>query len=456
MSASKHFAKRFRAKNLRQIYVEKIRETQTTGIDRVRPVSLHKTLNQEISVIIRKIADGSYKFTAYKQKLISKGADQPPRILSIPTARDRIVLRALLQTLQDVFPDATPSIPQTKIEALKTALNSSKFQEFVRLDLRNFYGSIAHTELHKAIKKRIRKKVFLDLVKKAVETPTIPNGFPSAKASQKVEGVPQGLSVSNQLAEITIKQIDEIFTNRTDIAYFRYVDDILILAANGEAKVVADEAMKQLEAKQFKPHDPSILNSKSRFGKLSETFSFLGYQVHNSSLSVRQESIHKLEFALAAILTNYRYRMTQARTPAQRDAAMRLCEWRLNLKITGCIFEGARRGWVFYFSQINDTSCLRALQNTVVTLLERFGATGAIQPKSFLKTFYESRRKEKTSHKYIPNFDSMVVSKMREILALFIGNSVAFKLSDKRVEQLFKMRIRHAVKELEADLTGLS
>ncbi|MDP3874565.1 MAG: reverse transcriptase domain-containing protein [Methyloversatilis sp.] len=402
------------------------------------------------------MADSSYKFTAYKQKLISKGADQSPRMLSIPTARDRIVLRALCQALQDVFPDAIPSLPQAKIEALKEALSSGHFQEFVRLDLRNFYGIISHAELHKAIKKRVRKKAFLELITNAVETPTIPEGSSSATAARKVKGVPQGLSISNQLAEIAINPIDSLFASRTDIAYFRYVDDILILTAAGQAKAVADEVIEQLVAKQFEPYDPSIPNSKSRFGKLSESFSFLGYQIHNGNLSVRRDSIHKLESALAAILTNYKYRMEQARTPAQREAAVRLCEWRLNLKITGCIYEGTRRGWIFYFSQINDTTCLRALQKTVASLLARFGATGAFHAKSFLKTFYESRRKDKASHKYIPNFDTMSVSQRRNILALFVGDLKVSRLSDKRVEQLFKLRIRHAVKELEADLAGLS
>ncbi len=456
MIASKHFAKRFRAKNLRQIYVERIRETHAIGIDRMRPANLHKTLNQELSVITRKVGDGSYKFTAYKQKLISKGANQIPRVLSIPTARDRIVLRALCQTLQDVFPDAIPSIPQTKIEALKEVLASGKFKEFVRLDLRNFYGSIAHIELFMALKKRIRKKAFLELVKNAIETPTIPDGTSSVGLTRNLVGVPQGLSISNQLAEITINQIDDVFNKRTDIAYFRYVDDILILATDGQATAVADQAMKLLTMKRFTPHDPSKTGSKSRLGKLSESFSFLGYQIQGASLSVRRESILKLEASLAAILTNYRYRMAQARTPAQKDNNVRLCEWRLNLKITGCIFEGARRGWVFYFSQINDTTCLRVLQNTLTTLLKRFDATDVIHPKSFIKAFYEGRRTDKASHKYIPNFDAMGVSQMRDILALFVGDHKASKLSDKSVERLFKMRIRHAVKELEADLAALS
>lgn len=456
MSASKHFTKRFRAKNLRQLFTDKIRNTSAVGIDRMRPSKLHTTLNQELSVITRKVANGTYKFTAYKQKLISKGAGHTPRILSIPTARDRIVLRALCQALQDVFPDATPSIPQIKIDALKEALDSGKFQEFVRLDLRNFYGSISHTVLHRSLTKRIRKKAFLHLIQSAIKTATIPDGSASATAPLNSLGVPQGLAISNQLAEISIKEIDDAIAARGDIAYFRYVDDILILCSSGQAKAVAQDAINHLTAREFQPHEVSAPNSKSRIGSLSEPFTFLGYQVHNTKLSVRRESIHKLESALAAIFTNFRHKMEHARTPAQRDAAIQICQWRLNLKITGCVFEGARRGWVFYFSQINDTACLRALQKTVMTLIQRFSVTGLIRPKSFLKTFYESRRKEKSSHTYIPNFDAMDVSEKREVLTIFLGKAKVAPLSDKRVEQLFSMRIRHAVKELEADLGSLS
>lgn len=456
MSAARIFAARFREKNLRRVYADKIRESKSIGIDRMRPENLNKTLNSELAIVVRKVAIGSYSFTAYKQKLISKGADQCPRVLSIPTARDRIVLRALCQVLQDVFPEAMPEIPQIKIEALKVALNSGTFHEFVRLDLRNFYGSIAHAELIKALKKRVRKRQILDLVTSAIETPTIRDGSPSAGVARNLLGVPQGLSISNQLAEITIQQIDNELTMRPDIAYFRYVDDILILTATGQSHPVAEQALQMLRDHQFIPHDPAIPNSKSKFGSLNESFSFLGYQITGNRVSVKAQSVIALEASLAAILTNYRYRVGQAQTPVARDNAIRICEWRLNLKITGCISDGVRRGWLFYFSQINDTGCLRTLQHTLTTLIERFGATSVIRPKSFIKAFYEGRRKDTELHKYIPNFDLMDVAEMRDYLSMYLGRSRVTSLSDKTVERMFKKRIRHAVKELEADLSGLS
>ncbi len=89
-------------------------------------------------------------------------------------------------------------------------------------------------------------------------------------------------------------------------------------------------------------------------------------------------------------------------------------------------------------------------------MLRRFALTGVIQPKSLIKTYYEGRRKNKGTHNYIPNFDTMSVHQHLNIPSLLLGAARINILSDKRVSELFKMRISAAVRELEADLSGMS
>jgi hypothetical protein len=146
----------------------------------------------------------------------------------------------------------------------------------------------------------------------------------------------------------------------------------------------------------------------------------------------------------------------RATRPSEKDQAIALCRWKLNLRITGCIFEGKRLGWVFYFSQITTTARLRAVSHTIDILLNRFGLAGILKPKSLIKTHYESRRKNKASHGYIPNFDTMTIPEKREILSILLGAHKIAKISEKRVGELFSMRVAMAVRELEADLAGLS
>lgn len=456
MTAAKEFQKAFRRKDLITLYEERIQHAQAIGIDRIRPAKLAEILESEVNIITRKVLTGSYAFTPYKEKLISKGAASPPRVVSIPTARDRLVLRALCELLQRIFPEAIPEIPQTKIEALKEALATGNFKEFVRLDLKKFYNSIGHIELEKALRKKIRKRELLALIDAAIKTPTVPESKGGKGSKPNSCGVPQGLSISNLLAEITLQSADSNIRRQSHIAYFRYVDDILILTGAGQADTIAKSSIAALRAIGLEPHDPNLHDSKSKVGTLTEIFSFLGYQINGTNISVRRESINKLEAALAGIFTAYRHSLSSARSLADKTSAVNLCEWRLNLRLTGCIFEGKRRGWMFYFSQINDSAPLRAIQHTVDILLERFSLKGTIKAKSILKVHYECKRKDPGNHKYIPNFDIMSVEKKRNILSLFMGADRVASLSEKQVERFFAMRIRYAIKELEADLAGSS
>ncbi|MCX0450301.1 reverse transcriptase family protein, partial [Aeromonas veronii] len=134
------------------IYTDKIKNSGAIGLDRTRPANLNNQLDEELEHIVQKTKQGTYHFTAYKEKLILKGADSNPRKISIPTARDRIVLRALCECLSDIFPTAKLSLPQRVIDSLKVALTSDTYQEYAKIDLKNFYPSIPHELIISAIK----------------------------------------------------------------------------------------------------------------------------------------------------------------------------------------------------------------------------------------------------------------------------------------------------------------
>lgn len=347
-------------------------------------------------------------------------------------------------------------LPQVAIDSLSSAISSGKYAEYVKIDLKNFYPTIPHAVIFRALKKKIRKPEILALLKSAIETPTVSESRGSKGSQPSVVGVPQGLAISNLLAEIALLSIDGPFKARSDIWFNRYVDDILILTTAGASKAVADEVIAALTKLGLTPHPPGEPGSKSKIAPLTDPFTFLGYEIAGGSINIRRESVLRFESSLASIFTGYRHRLLRATNSSEKLAAINLCRWRLNLRITGCVFEGRRLGWVFYFSQITTTDRLRAVNRTIEVLLRRFGLNGHIHPKSLIKTYYESKRKNKLSHAYIPNFDTMSVLEQRNILSLLLGATRIAKLSDKRVSELFKMRISAAVRELEADLSGAS
>ena len=456
LTAARQFKQTYSFRNLGEIYLNHIKESGAIGIDRVRPAKLEANLRDHLQLISKKVALGTYEFTAYKEKLISKGQGVPPRVISIPTARDRIVLRALCDLISGVFPETKTRLPQTVIDSLQDALSCGRFAEYIKIDLKNFYPSIPHTTLTASLKGRIRKLQILSLIQKAIETPTVPENKGGKAGNPNLCGVPQGLAISNVLAETALLSVDSQLKARMDIWYSRYVDDILILTPLGRATQVAEEVVQALKELGLTPHPPSPSGSKSKTAPLTESFSFLGYEICNGKTSIRRDSILKFEASLAKIFTAYRYRLVRAKSAREKATAIALCKWKLNLRITGCIFEGRRLGWVFYFSQVTTTDRLRAINKTIEKLIDRFNLTHEIQPKSLIKTYYESKRKNKSSHGYIPNFDEMTPAQQRDILSLLLGHEKIAHLTDRRVSELFKMRMSVAVRELEADLSGMS
>ncbi len=454
MTAARSFKKRFARRSLLHIYTEKIKHSGAIGLDRTRPASLESRLNDELDHIVQKVEQGTYRFTAYKEKLILKGAGFSPRQISIPTARDRIVLRALCECLSDVFPCAKLTLPQIVIDSLKSALGSGNYKDYAKIDLKSFYPSIPHNLINKAINKKVRKPELRRLIVDAVSTPTVPESKGRKDTPCSNIGVPQGLAISNLLAEVAMQGIDSAFKARQDIWYKRYVDDILILAPPGEALPIAEELINELKKLELNPHDFGI-DSKSKVGSLMEPFSFLGYQVDADSILIRHESILRFESSIAKIFTAYRHKLTSARSRADRERAQAYCQWKLNLRITGCIFEGKRLGWAAYFSQITTTSQLRAVNHTIRKLNERFCPAGEVRPKSLIKTFYELRRGTTGTHRYIPNFDTLDIGQQREILAIWLG-AEAMTLPDAEVERRFSIKVSRAVRELEEDIAHSS
>ena len=268
--------------------------------------------------------------------------------------------------------------------------------------------------------------------------------------------MPQGLAISNILAEISLSFFDKEINETSDIWFMRYVDDILILVPNGQAETIASSVIKKLQILNLNPHPLNEINSKSKIGNLDEPFDFLGYHINQGELLIKRESILKFESSLAKIFTAYRHALQQAKNKKDKERAIAYCQWKLNLRITGCVFEGKRLGWVSYFSQISTTTQLRSVNHTVSNLLRRFNLSSDIKQKSLIKTFYELRRGTAENFKYIPNFDNLDISQKRELVSMWIGKDKAKKLSNDEIEKKFKFKISKSAKELEEDISGVS
>lgn len=465
MDSENLFTQEFSQERLLDIYHNHVAQTSAIGIDRLGKGQFEKQLDQQISVLHQKANSGTYRFSQYREKLISKGAKKYPREISIPTFRDRIALRALCNVLHVTFAsDLLLKIPQAVIHEVKESIKTGEYQFFAKLDIKNFYPSIRHDLLLNRIKTKIEDEKLLKLLTSGIESPTVP--FPNKEAASNKTGVPQGLAVSNILAEIHLAPFDHNYTSMEDIRYFRYVDDILVLSKTEATYQVEEMSTRLQDEYELSAYPLQPGGTKTACGSINDTFHFLGYEFRNQRCLAKIESVKRVEDSLADIFTTYKYKLQKINSQALDNntrqfkfkVARNILMWRINLRVTGCLFEGARKGWVFYFSQIDEDHLeqLWRLDRTVDNLLKRFDLPSDCQAKSFVRTFFETKRRNPTANSYIPNFDTTSVQQQRIILSNYFGMAHLNDWTDTQIQAEFAKRIRRVTKELELDIQDVS
>ncbi|EKO3993993.1 hypothetical protein DX541_22260 [Vibrio fluvialis] len=435
MQAHKLFKKRFSKSSLRDIYFKYVHYTSSTGIDGIIANDKYD-YESEIELINKKVTSGKYKFSKYKEKLISKGAGKEPRVISIPTVRDRIVIKALHLFLQDVYPASSKTlIPQLMLSNISNEVKKTKYKSFIKVDIKNFYPSIAHDLLLKKTFKRIRKSEIKSLIEKAIK-----NNTGNIKPES---GVPQGLAISNILAEIYLEDLDFNYKSDKNISYNRYVDDILVLSKDTRPKKLLDNIISDFSNLKLTCHNYDDIGSKTKIDRLYKSFDFLGYWIENRKLTVKKESIWKVENSIAKIINSHKY-ISKPKSY--------ITESKLNLRITGCIYEGKRRGWLFYYSQLEDETILYKLDSTVKKMLKQAKLDKIIKQKKFSKSYKECKRDVLDNHQYIVNFDGYSLPQKRELLTQFMDPEKVSILDNQTINSLFSKRVRHLVKDLEEDI----
>lgn len=443
MTIQQQFNEHFSEENLKRIFVEHVVYSGATGIDNLDQYAFRAQLDNQISILSRKMLAGTYKFTKYKLKLVSKGKDKAPREISIPTVRDRIAMRAMCDFLTEIYSgDVEFNLPQKVIKRVKADVASGQFTGVIKLDVSNFYPSIKHKELRSRLGKKIRSEAIKNVLFSAITSPTV--AVSKTTDNPSTRGVPQGLAISNILAAIYLINIDDYFESLPNIKYYRYVDDVMVFCDYNNAQTIATDVIKRFNRIGLKMYDPKKRPDKSTIEQLGRSFDYLGYHFYDSTISARLGSIERLKNSLVSIFTSYRH-------SKQKSEGFLL--WRLNLRITGCIFENNAKGWLFFFSEINDEKLLHTLDHYVNKLVIRFNV--GISPKKFVRAFKElSHRKYETN--YIPNFDQYSLEDKRKVLVDYFNLDVGKLRDDSEVDFEFNKRIKKQVKDLLVDVQSFN
>lgn len=446
----------FEIKYLKNLFVKKIKKSKSKGIDKITIDVFEKKLDENLNLIIKKVLNNTYKFSPYLEILKLKGRNKTPRVISIPTIRDKIVLLAIKEILHKTFDkDVNRKLPNNYIKDIKKYLAENPEEKFyLKLDLEKFYDKINREILLNKLQNKGLSDVIKDLISKAISTNTIP---PNIKKSdyKKFEtelGIPQGLSISNILAQIYVLDFDKTILKRKYF-YRRYVDDILLIN-NAEFSEYRIHNFKN----EITKLELSLNEEKTEFNSLNKLpFVFLSYKISNSNISIAEKNIELFIRRIAGKFTwfkngwsNKEKRPEYLKNDNEKFKTVFLEE--LNESITGAISNEKNYGWIFYFSEITDKSLLFRLDKIISNFfidLNCFENKAPRNLKKLIRTFYCINHNDLN---YISNFDKYdTIRKKRDFLVFRGRISKTKNYPDEEINLIFEEYQKRQVNKIEKD-----
>ncbi len=445
----------FSIDNLADIFEKKISTKKSKGIDKRRPVDFSKIKENEFQLISDRVKNGNYSFSPYLEILKIKGRNKYPRVLASPTVRDKLALTALKEYLHDVFPESVPNkLPNSIVHQIKSDISYGKYRYFYRTDISGFYSSINRGKLISIIKRKIDNEFMLSLIVKAVDNETIPSSVSKQYRRDFFEdkGVPQGLPISNILAQVYLHHIDLFFESK-DISYYRYVDDILILS---EKPILSNKLILKYLLCRL---DLKINISKTESGLLCNDFDFLGYQFSNLKVTLAEYQVAKFISRITGKITWYKRGVENPESrPDWLVSNLKLYQDvfidELNEKITGSISENKKYGWLFYFIEIDDLSLLYKIDSIICGFFSNINSFDNKPPKnlkSIVKAYFDIKYNK--SAKYIHNYNNYsTINEKRNFLVYRGKINPASEYSEVQIVRLFNKYRSQRISILEKDI----
>jgi retron-type reverse transcriptase len=403
---------------------------KTRGIDGTTVEKFSENKYDNFNLIKEKCLKGTYKFSPYLQKLQMKGKGKEPRVISIATIRDRVVLHIIKSLLQQAFPESVNRrLPNNYVKSINDFFSKNGSENtlcYYKTDIVGFYDSIPHDRLLCSVGERVASSCFLRLVQNSIKNPTTSFGSkrPNKKIYNKI-GVPQGLSISNILADVYMRNFDRELSTLAS-AYYRFVDDIIMFNF-GENKIcLRGEIQEKVSDLGLELH-----NKKTVCKSEERNFEYLGYRFELPKITIRESSIVKFINSVASIISSFKNNKQVTIKKYKwidNEAYKSILVENLNEKITGAISETKRYGWIFYFLEINDEGLLHRIDRIIDSFFKRLDEFDNKRPdklKSMSRAYFEAKYNAHGS--YVHNYNRYVTIKDKII---YLGSP----------EQLFSSR----------------
>lgn len=281
------------------------------GIDGISKEDYSKNLEENITNLVKRMKNGSYKPNATRRTYIPKDGSRKMRPLGISCYEDKLNENVIAQILTIIYEpkfynESFGFRPNRSChQAVRKLVDNIQFHKVnyvVEADIKGFFDNVDHEWMIKFLEHDIADKKFIEIVNKFLKAGIMENG----KYLNSEKGTPQGNGASPVLANIYLHYVlDNWFDVMVKRKYkgetylVRYCDDFVCCFQN---KWEAEKFYKEL-IERFKKFGLELALEKTKileFGSFAkenrtkrglgkpETFDFLGFTFYCSENSSKE------------------------------------------------------------------------------------------------------------------------------------------------------------------------
>ena len=285
-----------------------------SGVDGVTLMDVLENKNLFLASVSNSLRTKQFQFSKLSPHFIKK-ANGKERVICIPTVKDRIVQRALNDTIAEKYAknlDNAISYGFLKNKGVKSAatqaceLRNTNPWVF-KTDISAFFDQIPRDTLKRHVRKMIRESTLHHLIDGVIdceieaETPTAATRI-QRQGIVVGKGIRQGMPLSPMLSNLMLRRFDTQVM-KAGFKAVRYADD-LIFFANNESQCIEIFNFCEFELNREGLQIPSLeAKTKSVIYSPTETAEFLGLALTrtargNYQLEISQEQMHAIRAEL--------------------------------------------------------------------------------------------------------------------------------------------------------------
>lgn len=299
------------------------------GVDHQSTEDFDRHLIVETRRMSEQIRGSTYRPQAVRRVWIPKPGDpNSQRPLGIPTVRDRVVQKALVNVVEPIldhtFHDRSFGFRHGRScrDALRIVEQklSEGYVYVVDADLKGYFDSIPKDQLLKLVKESISDRRVLGLIGQFLDQSILDE----LREWTPETGVPQGAVLSPVLSNVYLNPLDHLMAE-DGFEMVRYADDFVVLCRSEfEAAVALQTVREWVDEAGLTLHPTKTKIVDSRV----DSFQFLGYSFRGEQIHPRSGSLTKLKDTI------------RQKTPRKKSGSLECTIASLNATL---------RGWFAYF-----------------------------------------------------------------------------------------------------------